>query len=493
MRASSRVFFAVFLPLVVAAQEPGPKVFDRLVFHAAPKPLASGAKTADWPRVLGPADDASTPETPLLKDLPKDGPPKVWEAVRGEGYTSPAISGDYCVIFHAIEGQEIIECLHRETGRRYWMYEYSIVYQDRYGFSNGPRGSPVIADGKVVTLGVTSVLTCLDLKTGGEVWRHDLRADYNVPQDFFGAGSSPLILEGKVIVNAGGKAAGTDGSESPADRKRILATKGVSVAAFDLATGKIAWKVEDDWGASYASPIPAKLHGKTKVLVFVGGESDPPTGGLMCIDPATGALHDKFAWRADDYISAQGASPVVIPERNRAFVSTCYPKGRPLGGVMLEYDAAFKAKEVWRSAKIGIHWMNPVYHDGHLYAIDGERENNSRLVCVKAEDGSEVWSEDLKWDDAVLGQRFNSPRTGILRASLLRADGAFLCLGELGSLLWLDLSPAGCKVTSRAQLFYAQQTWSLPAVSRGLLYVAQQAPDIDEKPPRILCYDLRGK
>jgi outer membrane protein assembly factor BamB len=493
MRISSRSFllWPVFAAMSAHAQE----AFDRLTFHAVPKPLPEGAKTADWPRLLGPDDDATSPETRLLRDWPQDGPAKVWEVVRGEGYTSPAISGDFCVIFHALDGQETVECLHRETGRRFWKHQYPIVYQDRYGFSNGPRASPVIAGDHVVTLGVTSVLTCLNLKTGAKIWQHDLRAQYQVPQDFFGAGSSPLILDGKVIVNVGGKAETVDESASLSERKRILATKGVSVAAFDLNSGDVVWKVEDDWGASYASPVPAMLHGRKKVLVYAGGESDPPTGGLMCMDAADGTLHDRFFWRADDYISAQGSSPVVIPGKNRAFISTCYPKGRPLGGVMVEFDENFKAREVWRSAKLGIHWMNPVYHDGHLYAIDGERENNSRLVCVNADTGAEVWEEDLKWDDEALGRRMNRPamKMGILRASLLRVDGAFLCLGEVGTLLWLDLSPAGCHVRSRAQLFYAQQSWSLPAISHGLLYTAQQSRDMDERPPRVLCYDLRGK
>src|SRR5690606_3197508 len=155
----------------------------------------------------------------------------------GDGYTCPAIVGDDLVLFHAWDGQETVECLQRETGKRFWSYSYPVEYRDRYGYANGPRGSPVIADGHVVTLGVTSVLSCLDLQTGKLLWQHDLRQQYQVPQDFFGHGSSPLIYKGKVIVNVGGK--------SPQ----------ISVAAFDLKTGNLLWKVEDEWGASYASPI----------------------------------------------------------------------------------------------------------------------------------------------------------------------------------------------------------------------------------------------
>ncbi len=414
----------------------------------------------------------------------------------GAGYNSPAISGDYCVIFHALEGKETVECLQRETGRRFWSSDYPISYQDRYGFGSGPRASPVISGDVVVTHGVTSELRAFDLKTGKLLWKHDLRGEMYVPQDFFGAGGTPLILDNLVILNVGGKKGPIDDSAGLRDRKEHLAEAGVSVAAFDLKTGRVVWTIEDAWGASYASPVPAVLHGQTKVLIYAGGESDPATGGLMCLDPVSGRLHSKLPWRDEDYIQAIGTSPVVIPGKNRAFISTAYPKGRPLGGVMVEYDAEFQPKEVWASKKLGTHWMNPVYHEGHLYAIDGETEPKSRLVCVDAETGAEVWEQRIEWEDvhfSKLTGRANPVRLSILRASLLKADGAFLCLGETGSLHWLDLSPVGAKVIAQAQPFYALNTWSLPALSHGLLYVRQQQKDLLGKTgERMICLDLRG-
>ncbi len=493
IRSSSLFSLLLLLPGLIRAQES----FDRLKFAAAPKALPAGARTSDWPRFLGPADDAVSPETHLLHEWPEGGPAKVWEVRKGDGYTAPVVSGDYCVIFHALEGKETIECLQRETGRRFWSFDYPIGYKDRYGFTPGPRASAVISDGCVITQGVTSMLSAVDLKSGKLLWQHDLATDYNVPQDFFGHGSSPLILDGRVIVNVGGKEAKVAEDAPHRERAKGLAAKGLSVGAFDLKTGRLLWRVDDDWGASYASPVPAVIHGKTKVLVFAGGESDPATGGLMCIDPADGTLHDKSPWRAAAYLSATAMSPVVAPGKNRVFVSTAYPKNHALGGVMVEYDESFKAKEVWKSTKLGIHWMNPVYWDGYLYAIDGEREDQARLVCVNAEDGAEKWSQVVQWEDAVAGTKLG--RSGpvnlsILRAALMRVDGAFLCMGEIGALLWLDLSPQGCKVLRRHQLFYAQHTWNLPALSQGLLYVSQNDPELtDQTPSRFICYDLRGK
>ena len=472
---------------------PSPQPFDRLTFHAAPKPLQTDAKSGGWHRLLGPNDDAISPETHLLHDLPQGGPAKVWEVKKGEGYTSPAIAGEYLVLFHALAGKETIECLHPETGQRYWTTEYAIDYRDRYGFANGPRGSPVIEGDRVITEGVTSILTCLDLKTGRIAWQRDLRKEFHVPQDFFGQGGTPLIMDGKVIVNVGGKESAAPEGDSE-ERYSILAKPGLSVGAFDLKTGALTWGVKDEWGSSYASPVPATMHGRKVVFVYAGGEGNPAIGGLLCIDPKDGAVLSRFPWRAKEYIQAIGSSPTVIPEMNRVFISTAYPKGRPLGGAMVEFDTEFHAKEAWSSNKFATHWMTPVFHEGYLYGIDGETENNAELVCFDAKDGTEKWRKDIVWEDNEAG-RGRPMRLSILRATLLRVDGKFLVLGELGTLLWMDLTPQDAKVESKAQLFYAMHSWCLPAVSRGLLYAVQNSEEQvrGQTGQRLMCFDLRGK
>jgi outer membrane protein assembly factor BamB len=97
----------------------------------------------------------------------------------------------------------------------------------------------------------------------------------------------------------------------------------------------------------------------------------------------------------------------------------------------------------------------------------------------------------MEWE--ALGSGGQTLPMSLYRASLLKVGSRFLCLGEWGTLCWLDLSPAGAKRAATAQLFTAQQSWTLPALSRGLLYVLQNEDDrLNGKPPRLLCYDLRA-
>jgi outer membrane protein assembly factor BamB len=97
------------------------------------------------------------------------------------------------------------------------------------------------------------------------------------------------------------------------------------------------------------------------------------------------------------------------------------------------------------------------------------------------------WTESF---EAAEGERRQV--VGPYRGSLLAVDGQFLCLGELGHLLWMELTPREYGEASHARLFAARESWGLPVLSRGLLYVMQNTRDtLQATGPRLLCYDLR--
>ena len=143
----------------------------------------------------GLSHNAVSPETRLSRKLP---PPLIWEFAKGTGYTSPAIVRDRLVFAHRVADEEIVECLHPETGASRWRFRYATAFEDRYGYNNGPRSSPVIdvEGGRVYTLGAEGKLHCLDLASGKVTWKRDLQEEYKVPQDFFRTASTPL-LEGQ--------------------------------------------------------------------------------------------------------------------------------------------------------------------------------------------------------------------------------------------------------------------------------------------------------
>ena len=78
----------------------------------------------------------------------------------------------------------------------------------------GPRSSPAVADGKVVTLGVGGVVSCLDAASGKLLWRKD-RCTAQCPC------STPPCRRSSWTVCASRSSAGSEGA----------------MIAFDLATG----------------------------------------------------------------------------------------------------------------------------------------------------------------------------------------------------------------------------------------------------------------
>ena len=266
--------------------EPGPH--PDVTFHRKPQPLAQNATTEDWPAFLGARGEPVSQETRILKRYGADGPRLVWELAKGTGYSSPAVVGEYLVYLHRQGGNEIVECLHPETGQSYWRYTYPTNFEDRFGYNNGPRASPVIDGDLVYTYGAQGKLHCLRLQSGQVVWKRDIAAEFGVRQDFFGTATTPLIDGDRLILNVG-------------------APGGPAVVALDKFDGRMLWGVGDQWGPSYATPIAARIHGKRRLFVFAGGESRPPTGGLLMIDPVRGSLDFRFPWRSRSYESVNAS------------------------------------------------------------------------------------------------------------------------------------------------------------------------------------------
>ena len=175
---------------------------------------------------------------------------------------------------------------------------------------------------------------------------------------------------------------------------------------------------------------------------------------------------------------------------NQVFISECYGSG----GSLLDIADDFTAKEVWNSADLGTHFMTAIFKDGFLYGVDGHGPLDAPLVCVELKSGKTMWRTEPQWPETVkttAGEREH--KLSPARASLLLVDGRCLCLGEYGHLAWLNLNPEGYKELDRTWLFAAEETWAMPVLSRGLLYVCQNTKDtLHDKGPRVLCYDLRA-
>ncbi|HYF47896.1 MAG TPA: PQQ-binding-like beta-propeller repeat protein, partial [Planctomycetota bacterium] len=179
------------------------------------------------------------------------------------------------------------------------------------------------------------------------------------------------------------------------------------------------------------------------------------------------------------------SNPVVCG--NLVFISASYDTG----GAMLEIQPDMSCKKLWATDELGTHFGTSLVADGILYGFDGRHQQNAQLTALHADDGSTLWRKQLQWIDVPKDAGARPVTLAIGRGALIRADGAFLCLGERGDLAWLELSAKECKELSRTKLFDAPETWCPPVISRGLLYICQNHTSAEGKPSRLLCYDLR--
>ena len=145
------------------------------------------AAPPDWPQILGPERNGVYRGPALAEKWGANGPRVVWRKTVGQGFSGPVVASDHLILFHRLANEEVVEALDVRTGAPQWRYAYPTSYRDDFGFDEGPRAVPVVADGVVYTFGAEGQLHAVDLKTGKRIWSEDTRKRFGVAKGFFGA------------------------------------------------------------------------------------------------------------------------------------------------------------------------------------------------------------------------------------------------------------------------------------------------------------------
>lgn len=377
----------------------------------------------DWPQFLGPQRNGHAVGEAIVGQIDPQDAKILWRVPAGAGYSGPVVAGGKVVVFHQPSDQEVLECLEASTGQSLWKVGYACDYGGGYGTGPGPRGTPCIADGVVYSFGATATLQAVELATGKLLWRRELQKEFAVPEGFFGVGTSPMVDNGRLLVTVGAKTA--------------------SLVAFDGKTGTIVWNASDD-AASYASPTMAPFDGRPLLLFFA-------RTGLHLVDPHEGRVLDFFRWRARINASVNAATPIVVGDR--VFVSAEYGTG---AAQLRVADGRFQ--QVWTSQEsMSNHYNTCVYHEGHLYGIDGRQEFGARLRCVDWDNGEPLWTQE-----------------GFGCAALVLVSGKLLMWTENGEIVLADAVPTGYRERGRMTIGRPESR-AYPALSGGHFFV--RTPD----------------
>jgi outer membrane protein assembly factor BamB len=398
--------------------------------------LANQSWSSDWPQFLGPTHNGVYSGTDLAESWPKDGPPVLWQKAIGQGFSAPVVADHKLILFHRLGDKETIEALDANTGKQLWSFDYPSHYQDDFGFDEGPRATPCIADGRVYTFGAEGMLTCLDFANGKKLWNVDTKKEFGARKGFFGIACSPLVEGNAVLLNVGG----SDNS---------------SIIAFDKSSGKTRWKSYDD-EASYSAPTIATINGFRYALFLT-------RSALVALNPVDGKLAFTYPFRPPLGASVTAATPLAIDDL--IFISGSYGNG----AAVLRIKNG-KPEKVWAAQDVlSNHYATSIHHDGFLYGIDGRTdpgfEPGPSLRCVDLKTGKVRWQKD----------DFGA-------ATLTLAGDQLLILTERGELIRTKASPEGFQPIARAEVL-PNHIRSYPALASGLLYARSK--------DKLFCLDLR--
>ncbi|MFN6189716.1 MAG: PQQ-binding-like beta-propeller repeat protein [Planctomycetia bacterium] len=393
--------------------------------------LIAPARGGDWPQVLGPnRNGIAAADERLAETWPAEGPPVEWRREVGAGYAGIAVAGGRAVLFSRVGDREVVEGIDAATGKTLWSDGHPTTFAPQVGGGNGPLCTPVIHGGRVIVCGAQGVLACLDVATGKRLWQRDTHREFDAPEGYFGAGSTPLVVGDHVLVNVGGS------------------RQEAGIVAFDLGTGATAWKATAE-PASYSAPVAVDIAGVAHALFVTRYQ-------CLLVEAATGTVKWKFPFGMRGP-TVNAATPLVMAgdaADKRLLVTAAYG----IGSVYASFDGK-AAQTLWEGTdSLATQYCTPIVTQGILVAIDGRDDMPpADLKAVEAATGRVLWTE-----------------RGFDYGTLLSADGKLLAAKTDGELALMRADAAGMKVLARARPL-AGTIRALPALAAGRLYVRDDA------------------
>jgi outer membrane protein assembly factor BamB len=384
----------------------------------------------DWPQWRGANRDAVSAETGLVDQWPDGGPRVVWRTKVGAGYSSVSVSGDKLYTLWDEKGTQYLFCLDARTGEEVWRRKLGAEFTNYYG--NGPRSTPLIDEGVVFTVGTDGRLVAVNGDTGELLWQHELESEFGTKLPSYGYSSSPLLVGNKLVIEAGGKNG--------------------TFMAFDKKTGEVVWSSQSDQPA-YSSPIHVSIGGIGQVVFW-------SAHGLHAVSPDDGKLLWKYSWETFCPVTGSplntGTPIFVAPDR--IFLSS----GSGAAVIRLSrVDEAFEVETVWKSEQMRSDVNTALLLGDYIYGFD-----RGILQCVDVRTG------EVKWQ-----------ARGFQRGSLIAADGKLIVLGEEGNLALVDASPDKFVEKESAKILDGRN-WTSPSLAAGRLYLRNQQ--------ELLCLNLKG-
>jgi outer membrane protein assembly factor BamB len=384
-------------------------------------PAQAGADRAlsnghDYPQFLGAGRDGKVEGAALARDWDTFSPELQWRRSVGAGWSGFAVSRNRAITQEQNGEEEQVVCYDLTSGQVVWTHGYPARYQTVIA-GEGPRATPSISGERVFTMGATGILTCLDFASGELVWSKDVVAEIEGRAGEWGVSCSPLVEGSLVVVSTGAK-------------------DGRSLAAYDIATGKLAWTTGNDQ-ASYSSPGIGSLGGARQIYML---NSRTVAGH----DPVTGAQLWSHPWLNPH---PNVTTPLVLGE-DKLLISAGYGAGSELLEIKQVEPGQWDARRVWKSIRLKSKFANMVCWEGFVYGLD-----DGVMVCIDPATGQALWKDG---------------RYG--HGQMILSSGLILLTAENGDVALIEPGPEKLRELSRFKALRGK-TWNPPALAGPFLIV----------------------
>ena len=371
--------------------------------------LPAAGLGADWPCWRGPTHDGVSTETGWSWKWGTNGPPTLWRAQVGTGFSSFAVAGDRVFTLGNTNKTDTVFCFEAATGKVLWRHSYPCDPQP-LAYEGGPSATPAVDGATVYTFSKEGDLFCLNKESGKVRWSRKFELWPQQPGDWpntWRYAGSPLVLFGKLILSVGQSG------------RALRPEDGMSL--WESPTGH----------PGYSSPVPIPSTNRDQ-LVFFSGHA------LYGAEAGAGRQVWKVPWKTLWDLNA--ADPVIY--ESRMFVSS----GNGVGCALFDL-ASNPPQEVWRNKNLKTLINSSVLWQGLLFGF-----NDTHLSCISWENGEEKWTtRELR------------------KGSIILAGGKLLLLSETGKLVVAEPTDRGYEPLAQAQILQGR-CWTTPVLSGGRIF-----------------------
>ena len=395
--------------------------------------VSAFAADRTWPQWGGPTHDFKVAGADLADRWPAEGPTRIWQRPLGEGYSAIVTDSARLFTMYREGDDEIIIALDAGTGKTIWEHRCPAAPSEDQtaDFGQGPNAAPLLMGDRLIAVGFTGSMHCLDAKSGEVHWSHDLVGDFKGAVQYYGYANSPLAYKGSIIVPVGSADCG--------------------VAALNPSDGSVLWKSRPG-DISYAAPTLINVDGQDQFVYFSPNEViglDPKSGSFLWSHPVANFCHTN-------------CTSAIWGEDNLLWAAT---KG--VGGTRVlrlkQTGGKTSVEEVWLNRKVRVYHWNALRIGDYVYTSTGD--STSVLAGV-----------DIKTGKVVHRQRGFASTNGI------HADGKVILLDHDGKLALATVADGKFDIISSVQLLDST-TWTPPTLADGRLYVRDRTS--------IMALDLR--